>query len=129
MYEEQIFTMLMLIVAVLAMALVVGSVRSYWRKLRADPRFASGGVQAPRGSRPLGGAGRWGGRVGLWGSRLSCFPAGRECLGRNKRVDSVGGKKKKKKKKNARNRDRVASIAARPVPKDASPRGGPPGRL
>jgi hypothetical protein len=38
MYAEQIFTLLMLIVAVLATALVVGSVRSYWRKLRAGPR-------------------------------------------------------------------------------------------
>jgi hypothetical protein len=34
MYLDQIFTLLMLIVAVLAAALVVGSVRSYWRRLR-----------------------------------------------------------------------------------------------
>jgi hypothetical protein len=36
MYAEQIFNLLMLIVAALATALVAGSVRSYWRKLRAD---------------------------------------------------------------------------------------------
>jgi hypothetical protein len=46
MYAEQIFTLLMLIVAALATALVAGSVRSYWRKLRAGPRFASGQVSA-----------------------------------------------------------------------------------
>jgi hypothetical protein len=40
MYPEQIFTLLMLIVAVLATAPVVGSVRSYCYKLRAGPRRA-----------------------------------------------------------------------------------------
>jgi hypothetical protein len=40
MYPERIFTLLMLILAVLTTALVVGSVRSYWRKLRAGPRLA-----------------------------------------------------------------------------------------
>jgi hypothetical protein len=52
MYAEQIFTLLMLIVAVLATALVVGSVRSYWRKLHAGPRLASGDV-SPSWFRPL----------------------------------------------------------------------------
>jgi hypothetical protein len=44
MYPEQIFSLLMLIVAVLATALVVGNVRSYWRRLRAGPRLAGGDV-------------------------------------------------------------------------------------
>jgi hypothetical protein len=39
MHSDQIFTLLMLIVAVLATALVVGSVLSYWHKLRAGPRL------------------------------------------------------------------------------------------
>jgi len=52
MYPEQIFTLLMLIVAVLATALLVGSVRSYWRKLRAGPRLPSGDV-GPSWFRPL----------------------------------------------------------------------------
>ena len=52
MSPEQIFSLLMLIVAVLAVALVVGSVRSYWRKLRAGPHLASGDV-GPSWYRPL----------------------------------------------------------------------------
>ena len=48
----QIFTLLMLIVAALATAFIVGSVRSYWRKLRAGPRPASGDV-GPSWYRPL----------------------------------------------------------------------------
>ena len=52
MYPEHIFTLLMLIVAVLAAAIVVSSVRSYWRKLRAGPRVASGDV-GPSWFRPL----------------------------------------------------------------------------
>jgi hypothetical protein len=52
MYPELIFTLLMLIVAVLTVALVVGSVQSYWRKLRAGPRLASGDV-GPSWFRPL----------------------------------------------------------------------------
>jgi hypothetical protein len=40
MYPEQIFCLLVLIAAGLAIAFVVGSVRSYWRKLRVGPRFA-----------------------------------------------------------------------------------------
>jgi hypothetical protein len=52
MSPEQIFSLLMLIVAVLAVALVVGSVRSYWRTLRAGPRSASGDV-SPSWFRPL----------------------------------------------------------------------------
>jgi hypothetical protein len=52
MYAEQIFTLLMLIVVVLATALVVGSVRSYWRKLRAGPRVTSDDL-SPSWFRPL----------------------------------------------------------------------------
>ena len=52
MYSEQIFILLILVVAVLAAALVVGSVRSYWRKLRAGPRLTSGDV-GPSWYRPL----------------------------------------------------------------------------
>ena len=52
MYPEHIFTLLMLIVAVLAAAIVVSSVRSYWRKLRAGPRLVSGDV-GPSWFRPL----------------------------------------------------------------------------
>jgi hypothetical protein len=52
MYPEQIFCLLMLIVAVLAIALFVGSVRSYRRKLRAGPHLASGDV-GPSWFRPL----------------------------------------------------------------------------
>jgi hypothetical protein len=52
MYPEQIFTLLILIVAFLAAALVVGSVRSYWRELRAGPRLASSDV-GPSWFRPL----------------------------------------------------------------------------
>jgi hypothetical protein len=52
MYPEQIFTLLILVFAVLAAALVVGSVRSHWRKLRAGPRLASGDV-GPSWFRPL----------------------------------------------------------------------------
>ena len=52
MYPEQIFTLLILVFAVLAAALVVGSVRSYRRKLRAGPHLASGDV-GPSWFRPL----------------------------------------------------------------------------
>jgi hypothetical protein len=41
------FTLLMLIVAVSATALVVGSVRSYWHKLRAGPRLAPDDAPKP----------------------------------------------------------------------------------
>jgi hypothetical protein len=47
MYSDQIFTLLMLIVAVLTVALVAGSVRSYWRKLRAGPRLAPDDAPKP----------------------------------------------------------------------------------
>jgi hypothetical protein len=47
MYPEQIFTLLMLIVSVLATACVVGSVRSYRHKLRADPRLVPDGAPKP----------------------------------------------------------------------------------
>jgi hypothetical protein len=52
MSPEQIFCLLMVIVAVLASALIVSSVRSYWRTLRAGPRLASGDV-SPSWFRPL----------------------------------------------------------------------------
>lgn len=48
MYPEQFFTLLMLIVAVLATALVIGSVRSYWHKLRACPRLAPDDAPKPQ---------------------------------------------------------------------------------
>jgi hypothetical protein len=51
MFPDQFFSLLILIVAVSAAALVVGSVRSYWRKLRAGPRLASG--VSPPWFRPL----------------------------------------------------------------------------
>ena len=70
MYQEQIYNLLMLIVAVLAMALVVGSVRSYWRKLRAGPRMPVA-KSAPPGFGRWCGADAEGARVGLWGSRRS----------------------------------------------------------
>jgi hypothetical protein len=52
MYPEEIFSLLMLIVAVLAAAIIVSSVRSYWRKIRVGPRLASGDV-SPSWFRPL----------------------------------------------------------------------------
>jgi hypothetical protein len=51
MYPEQIFSLLMLIVAVLAAAMIVSSVRFYWRKLRAGARLASD--VSPSWFRPL----------------------------------------------------------------------------
>jgi hypothetical protein len=44
MSQEQVFGLLMLIVAVLVAAIIVSSVWSYWLKLRAGPRLASGDV-------------------------------------------------------------------------------------
>jgi uncharacterized membrane protein (DUF106 family) len=52
MYPEQIFSLLMLIVAVLVAAIIVSTVRSYWHKLLTDPRLASGDV-SPSWFRPL----------------------------------------------------------------------------
>jgi hypothetical protein len=52
MYPEQIFSLLMLIIAGLPAAIIASSVRSYWRKLRAGPRLASGDV-GPSWFRPL----------------------------------------------------------------------------
>jgi hypothetical protein len=52
MSQEQVFGLLMLIVAVLEAAIIVSSVWSYWLKLRAGPRLASGDV-SPSWFRPL----------------------------------------------------------------------------
>jgi hypothetical protein len=41
---EQLFGLLLLIVAALATAIIVSSMRSYWHKLRAGPHFVSGEV-------------------------------------------------------------------------------------
>jgi hypothetical protein len=44
MSPENIFTLLMLIVAALAVALTVGSVWSYWRQIRIGPRVTGSDV-------------------------------------------------------------------------------------
>ena len=52
MSQEQVFSLLMLIVAVLVAAIIVSTVWSYWLKLRAGPRLDSGEVN-PSWFRPL----------------------------------------------------------------------------
>jgi hypothetical protein len=44
MSPEQVFALLMLIVGALAVAITVGSVRSYWRQMRTGPRVTSADV-------------------------------------------------------------------------------------
>jgi hypothetical protein len=44
MSPEQVFTLIILIVAALAVAFTVGSVRSYWRQIRIGPRVTGGDV-------------------------------------------------------------------------------------
>jgi hypothetical protein len=46
MYSEHVFGLLLLIVAALAVALTVGSLRSYWRQMRSGPRVTGGDVGA-----------------------------------------------------------------------------------
>jgi hypothetical protein len=52
MAPEQLFGLLLLVVATLATAIIASSMRSYWRKLRAGPHLVSGEV-SPSWFRPL----------------------------------------------------------------------------
>jgi hypothetical protein len=44
MSPEQVFTLLIVVVAAVAVALIVGSVRSYWRHIRTGPRVTGSEV-------------------------------------------------------------------------------------